>query len=112
MLTDQEIANQTTLFYVDCIAEGLESLFEDLEYYGKEKAYIPLDYTKAEGKRGKPVLVSAISLTPAGEGKTTYTLGLLDGLNRIGVRAAAALREPSLSPVFWIKGGATGEGRA
>ena len=114
MMTDQEIARQTTLLHVDRIAERLGIPPEALEHYGKFKAKIPLEYTKAEmGRpRGRLVLVSAMSPTPAGEGKTTCTLGLLDGLNRIGVRAAAALREPSLGPVFGIKGGATGGGRA
>jgi len=113
-MTDQEIARQTTLLHVDRIAERLGIPPEALEHYGKFKAKIPLEYTKAEmGRpRGRLVLVSAMSPTPAGEGKTTCTLGLLDGLNQIGVRAAAALREPSLGPVFGIKGGATGGGRA
>ena len=95
MMTDQEIARQTTLLHVDRIAERLGIPSEALEHYGKFKAKIPLEYTKAEmGRpRGRLVLVSAMSPTPAGEGKTTCTLGLLDGLNRIGVRAAAALRE-------------------
>lgn len=114
MMTDQEIARQTTLLHVDRIAERLGIPSEALEHYGKFKAKIPLEYTKADMGRppGRLVLVSAMSPTPAGEGKTTCTLGLLDGLNRIGVRAAAALREPSLGPVFGIKGGATGGGRA
>ena len=114
MMTDQEIARQTKLLHVDRIAERLGIPPEALEHYGKFKAKIPLEYTKADmGRpRGRLVLVSAMSPTPAGEGKTTCTLGLLDGLNRIGVRAAAALREPSLGPVFGIKGGATGGGRA
>ena len=123
-MTDQEIARQTKLLHVDRIAERLGIPPEALEHYGKFKAKIPLEYTKAGGapsrvdpsrvgpSRGRLVLVSAMSPTPAGEGKTTCTLGLLDGLNRIGVRAAAALREPSLGPVFGIKGGATGGGRA
>ncbi|MGA1330406.1 MAG: formate--tetrahydrofolate ligase [Bacteroidia bacterium] len=114
MLTDQEIARQATLSPIDGIAERLGIPAHDLVHYGKFKAKIPLEYTKADlgRKRGRLVLVSAISPTPAGEGKTTCTLGLLDGLNRIGVRASAALREPSLGPVFGIKGGATGGGRA
>ncbi|MFM8976678.1 MAG: formate--tetrahydrofolate ligase [Bacteroidota bacterium] len=118
-MTDQEIARQATLLPIDRIAERLGIPSADLEHYGKYKAKIPLEYTKGGGDqprveqaRGRLVLVSAISPTPAGEGKTTCTLGLLDGLNRIGVRAVAALREPSLGPVFGIKGGATGGGRA
>ncbi|MFM7747409.1 MAG: formate--tetrahydrofolate ligase [Bacteroidota bacterium] len=123
-MTDQEIARQATLLPIDRIAERLGIPSSDLEHYGKFKAKIPLEYTKGVGDqprvdqprvdqpRGRLVLVSAISPTPAGEGKTTCTLGLLDGLNRIGVRAVAALREPSLGPVFGIKGGATGGGRA
>ncbi|MFM8837559.1 MAG: formate--tetrahydrofolate ligase [Bacteroidota bacterium] len=123
-MTDQEIARQATLLPIDRIAERLGIPSADLELFGKFKAKIPLEYTKGGGDqprvdqprvvqaRGSLVLVSAISPTPAGEGKTTCTLGLLDGLNRIGVRAVAALREPSLGPVFGIKGGATGGGRA
>jgi len=123
-MTDLEIARQATLLPIDRIAERLGIPPADLEHYGKYKAKIPLEYTKGGGDqpsvdqpsveqpRGRLVLVSAISPTPAGEGKTTCTLGLLDGLNRIGVRAVAALREPSLGPVFGIKGGATGGGRA
>ncbi|MFM7700222.1 MAG: formate--tetrahydrofolate ligase, partial [Bacteroidota bacterium] len=113
-MTDLEIARQATLLPIDRIAERLGIPSSDLEHYGKYKAKIPLEYTKGGGEqpRGRLVLVSAISPTPAGEGKTTCTLGLLDGLNRIGVRAVAALREPSLGPVFGIKGGATGGGRA
>ncbi|MFM7588013.1 MAG: formate--tetrahydrofolate ligase [Bacteroidota bacterium] len=118
-MTDLEITRQATLLPIDRIAERLGIPSADLEHYGKYKAKIPLEYTKGGGDqprvdqpRGRLVLVSAISPTPAGEGKTTCTLGLLDGLNRIGVRAVAALREPSLGPVFGIKGGATGGGRA
>jgi formate--tetrahydrofolate ligase len=82
---------------------------EDLELYGKYKAKLPLKYID-RNKFGKLILVSAISPTPAGEGKTTVSIGLSQALNKIGKRSAVVLREPSLGPVFGIKGGATGGG--
>ena len=87
---------------------------DELEPYGRSIAKIPLTALdkRRSGPQGKLVLVTAITPTPAGEGKTTTTIGLTMGLNRIGVRAIAALREPSLGPVFGIKGGATGGGKA
>ena len=86
---------------------------EYIEPYGQYKAKIHLDYLDVlkERKNGKLVLVTAITPTKAGEGKTTTTISLLDGLNRIGVKTVAALREPSLGPVFGLKGGATGGGK-
>ena len=112
MLTDQEIARQATILPITEIAARLNIAPDSLDLYGRYKAKIPLDYTRSEGPKGKLVLVSAMNPTPPGEGKTTCTIGLLDGLNRLGVRTSAALREPSLGPVFGIKGGATGGGRA
>jgi formate--tetrahydrofolate ligase len=111
-MTDQEIARSFEARPIIEIAQKLGIPEDDLILYGKHKAKIPLSYASHPGKKGKLVLVSAISPTPAGEGKTTCTIGLLDGLHRIGVKASAALREPSLGPVFGIKGGATGGGYA
>jgi formate--tetrahydrofolate ligase len=111
-MTDQEIARQAPIRPIHEIAERLKIPTDSLDLYGRYKAKIPLDYTKNDGPKGKLVLVSAMNPTPPGEGKTTCTIGLLDGLNTLGVRASAALREPSLGPVFGMKGGATGGGRA
>ena len=111
-MTDQEIARSFTPKPIVEVASKLGIQEEDVYLYGQHKAKIPLSHCEHPGKKGKLVLVSAISPTPAGEGKTTCTIGLLDGLNRIGVKASAALREPSLGPVFGIKGGATGGGYA
>ncbi len=113
-LTDIEIAQSCKLRPIGEIAK-LAHIPEDcLEYYGKYKAKVdcgslPDDGTK---KHGKLVLVTAMTPTPAGEGKTTTTVGLADGLRRIGKESVAALREPSLGPVFGIKGGAAGGGYA
>ena len=87
---------------------------ENLEPYGHYKAKVSLDYIKslAGKKDGKLILVTAISPTPAGEGKTTTTVGLTDALNFIGKKAMCALREPSLGPCFGVKGGAAGGGYA
>src|SRR5207344_1500689 len=81
-----------------------------VEPYGHWKAKLVLDSFRGRPQRGKLVLVSAITPTPAGEGKTTTTIGLSQGLAKIGVRSAAALREPSLGPVFGMKGGGAGGG--
>ncbi|MFZ2507513.1 MAG: formate--tetrahydrofolate ligase [Steroidobacteraceae bacterium] len=89
-------------------ALGIESV--DLEPYGHYKAKLSLDAFRGKPRRGKLVLVSAITPTPAGEGKTTTSIGLVQGLAKIGVRSAAALREPSLGPVFGMKGGGAGGG--
>jgi len=94
---------------IEEIAKQLGIDPDDLELYGKYKAKLPLTYID-RSKFGKLVLVSAISPTPAGEGKTTVSIGLSQALNRIGKRSAVVLREPSLGPVFGIKGGATGGG--
>lgn len=111
MKTDIEIANSVQIKPIYEIADKLGIDRELLEPYGKYKAKLPLsliDKSKIDGK--KLVLVSAISPTPAGEGKTTISIGLTEGLNRIGKQATVVLREPSLGPVFGIKGGATGGG--
>ena len=109
-MTDLDIARSVTPQPIGEIASRLGINPELLEPYGKTKAKIPLEALRES--QGQLVLVTAISPTPAGEGKTTVTVGLTDGLNRIGERAAAALREPSLGPVFGIKGGAAGGGRS
>jgi len=109
-MTDLDIARSVTPQPIGEIASRLGLHPELLEPYGKTKAKIPLEALRES--QGQLVLVTAISPTPAGEGKTTVTVGLTDGLNRIGERAAAALREPSLGPVFGIKGGAAGGGRS
>ena len=112
MLKDIEIAQQTKLMDIKDVAKkvGIES--DDLEQYGKYKAKLPLTILKRKKKDGKLILVTAITPTPAGEGKTTTTIGLADGLNLIGKKTVVALREPSLGPVFGIKGGAAGGGYA
>ena len=110
-MTDLEIANQTTPKPIQEVAEKLGVPSEELEPYGRYKAKLPLSLINREkARKGKLVLVSAISPTPAGEGKTTVSIGLTEGLNRIGKKAVAVLREPSLGPVFGMKGGATGGG--
>ncbi|MEC5158596.1 formate--tetrahydrofolate ligase [Chryseobacterium sp. MP_3.2] len=111
--TDLEIAESATLLHIKKIAEKIGIAEDDLEYYGKYKAKIPLHYIDEEKvKSAKLVLVTAINPTPAGEGKTTVSVGLNDGLNKIGKKSIAVLREPSLGPVFGMKGGAAGGGYA
>lgn len=111
--TDLEIAEKADIQHIRKIAEKLNIAEDDLEYYGKYKAKVPLKYIDEEKiQRSTLVLVSAINPTPAGEGKTTVTVGLTDGLNKIGKKAIAVLREPSLGPVFGMKGGAAGGGYA
>jgi formate--tetrahydrofolate ligase len=115
MLSDIEIAQQAKLKRIAALAqERLGIAEEHLEPYGHYKAKVSLDYldSLADRPSGKLILVTAISPTPAGEGKTTTTVGLGDALNRIGKRATICLREPSLGPVFGIKGGAAGGGYA
>ena len=114
MLPDIEIARQTDLLPIDAVAAKLGIDSEHLEHYGRVKAKISQDYCQslAGNDTGKLILVSAINPTPAGEGKTTTTIGLGDALNRIGKRATVCLREPSLGPCFGMKGGGTGGGHA
>jgi formate--tetrahydrofolate ligase len=113
MASDIEIARKAGIKPISEIAEKLNIPFDDLELYGKYKAKLPLKLIDAgKIKNRKLVLVSAISPTPAGEGKTTISIGLSDGLNRIGKQTTVVLREPSLGPVFGIKGGATGGGHS
>lgn len=108
-MTDLEIARTIKMQPIANVAKKLGIDPDDLELYGKYKAKLPLKYID-RNKFGKLVLVSAISPTPAGEGKTTVSIGLSQGLNRIGKKSVVVLREPSLGPVFGIKGGATGGG--
>ncbi len=114
MLTDIEIAQSAKMEPVGEIAKRANVPDEKLEPYGKYKAKIDLSLLSELKDRpdGKLILVTAITPTPAGEGKTTTTIGLADGLSRIGKKAMIALREPSLGPVFGVKGGAAGGGYA
>jgi formate--tetrahydrofolate ligase len=109
-----EISRQTKLQPIEAVAARLGIPEDDLEFFGKTKAKISLDlYRRMEdAPRGRLILVTAINPTPAGEGKTTTSIGLTDALNRLGKRAVVCLREPSVGPCFGVKGGGTGGGRA
>jgi formate--tetrahydrofolate ligase len=110
-MTDQEIAKDIQLKHISKIAEKLGLNVDDIEMYGKYKAKLPhsiIDKDKIQ--KSNLILVTAISPTPAGEGKTTMSIGLSEGLNQLGKQTTVVLREPSLGPVFGIKGGATGGG--
>ncbi|MBK8563100.1 MAG: formate--tetrahydrofolate ligase [Saprospiraceae bacterium] len=110
-MTDLDIARTITLKPIQHIADQLGISHDDLNLYGKYKAKLPLSLINEEKiKQSKLILVTAISPTPAGEGKTTVSIGLSQGLNRTGRKTCVVLREPSLGPVFGIKGGATGGG--
>lgn len=112
-LSDIEIAQQCKMKHIGSIAESAGVDAKYVEQYGNYKAKIDLSLLKESNKKnGKLVLVTAITPTPAGEGKTTTTIGLADGLKRIGKNVVVALREPSLGPVFGVKGGAAGGGYA
>ena len=111
--SDLEIARSVTPRPILDVAHDLGLRDDEIELYGSRKAKVTLEgleRVEAEGRRGKYVLVTAITPTPLGEGKTTTTVGLAQGLNRIGRRATVAIRQPSLGPVFGIKGGAAGGG--
>lgn len=108
-MTNADIARQATMQPIDAIAAKIGISANELEHYGKYKAKIR---PRASDKPGKLVLVTAINPTPAGEGKTTVTIGLANALNRLGKKTVIAVREPSLGPVFGIKGGAAGGGYA
>ena len=114
MKTDIEIAQEAVLWPIGRIAENLEITDDDLEYYGKYKAKLTEEYLESLAGRpdGKLILVTAINPTPAGEGKTTTSVGLAQAFGKLGKRAVVALREPSLGPCFGIKGGAAGGGYA
>jgi formate--tetrahydrofolate ligase len=111
---DIEIARQANMLPIGQIAAKLGIPDDALEHYGRVKAKTSLDYFHSldNGQTGKLILVTAITPTPAGEGKTTTSIGLCDGLNRIGKKATVCLREPSLGPCFGMKGGAAGGGYA
>ena len=114
MKSDIQIAQEAKMEHIKNVAEKLGLSEDDIEYYGKYKCKISLDvYDKVKNnKDGKLVLVTAINPTPAGEGKSTVTVGLGQALNKLGKKAVIALREPSLGPVFGVKGGAAGGGYA
>ena len=114
MKTDIEIAQSVELKPITEVVEKVGIGFDDLELYGKYKAKLSFDKINAvkDNKPGKLILVTAINPTPAGEGKSTMSIGLADALNKIGKKTMIALREPSLGPVMGIKGGAAGGGYA
>ena len=109
MRSDIEIAQSTTLLPIDRVARKLGLGEEDLERNGQYMAKLRLPREKRK-QRGKLILVTAINPTQAGEGKTTTSIGLADAMNRLGAKTVLAMREPSLGPVFGLKGGATGGG--
>ena len=111
--SDIEIAQKNEMEHIKIIASKLNISEDDLEMYGKYKAKLPIsliDQKKVD--KNNLILVTALTPTPAGEGKTTTSIGLTEGLNKIGKQATVVLREPSLGPVFGIKGGAAGGGYA
>lgn len=109
--TDIEIASKANMQHINKIAEKLNVDVDEIEQYGKYKAKLPLKLIDEQKiKKNHLILVTAINPTPAGEGKTTTSIGLVDGLNKIGKQATGVIREPSLGPVFGIKGGAAGGG--
>ena len=110
MQADIEIADKCKLKDIRKIAEKIGLKEADLELYGNYKAKINLE--KFNTKKSKLILVTAINPTPAGEGKTTVSIGLADAMSLLGKKVCLALREPSLGPVFGVKGGATGGGYA
>ena len=111
--SDIEIAQAKELKHIKLIAEKISLKEDDLEMYGKYKAKLPLDLIDEDKiAQNNLVLVTAITPTPAGEGKTTVSIGLTEGLNKIGKQTTVVLREPSLGPVFGIKGGAAGGGHS
>ncbi len=112
MKSDIEIANEANMIHIREIAAKLGLTEDDIEYYGRHKAKISLDVLKDKQLKGKLILVTAITPTPAGEGKSTTTIGLAQAMNRIGKHCTIALREPSLGPCFGIKGGAAGGGHS
>ncbi len=110
--TDIEIAQESTMLPIEQVAAKLGIAPENLEHYGHYKAKVDIHAMKDMPRKAKLVLVTAISPTPAGEGKTTTSVGLADALNRVGKKTVVCLREPSLGPVFGVKGGAAGGGYA
>ena len=112
MLSDLMIAQQAEISKITEIAEKVGLTEDDLELYGRYKAKVHLDKLNSSNKDGKLILVTAINPTPAGEGKSTTTIGLADALNRLNHKTVVALREPSFGPVLGVKGGAAGGGYA
>ena len=114
MMTDIEIAQKAEMKHIREVAAKLGISEDDLDLYGKYKAKLSDELIKkVEGnENGKLILVTAINPTPAGEGKTTITVGLGEAMGQLGKKAVIALREPSLGPCFGIKGGAAGGGYA
>ena len=112
MKTDIQITQEAKMENILNIAKKIGLNEDDIEMYGKYKAKVELSVLEKlkDKKDGKLILVTAITPTPAGEGKSTVSVGLTQALNKIGKNSIAALREPSLGPVFGIKGGATGGG--
>ena len=111
--SDIEIAQNTKLKHITAISSYLNINEDDIEMYGKYKAKLPLNLIRQENiNKSNLILVTALTPTPAGEGKTTTSIGLTEGLNKIGKKTTVVLREPSLGPVFGIKGGAAGGGYA
>jgi formate--tetrahydrofolate ligase len=111
---DIEIARQVKMLPIEKIAARLGIPIEQIDHYGRYKAKVSLEFFRQldQAQPGKLILVTAITPTPAGEGKTTTTIGLADALNRLGRRTAICLREPSVGPCFGVKGGGTGGGHA
>ena len=113
MRPDIEIAQETEMLEIKDIAKTIDIKEDELENYGRYKAKIMIDESRlAQKEDGKLILVTAINPTSAGEGKSTVTIGLADGLHKIDKKVIACLREPSMGPVFGRKGGATGGGHA
>ena len=112
VLTDIEIARKNSMVPIEDVASKLGLNEENIQKFGNHIAKIDTNQLNLNGKIGKLILVTAISPTPAGEGKTTTSVGLSDGLNKIGKQSLVCLREPSLGPCFGVKGGAAGGGYA
>ena len=111
MKKDIEIARDANMLHIKDVAAKLNIEKDLLEYYGKFKSKLPLSLIDEQKiKKSKLILVTAITPTPAGEGKTTTSIGLAQGMNLLGHKTTVVLREPSLGPVFGVKGGAAGGG--
>ena len=110
MLTDIQIADQAEMLPIEAVAAKVGLKKDQLEQYGPYKAKVTTPVASVAGKKHKLVLVTAINPTPAGEGKSTVLVGLADAMNQLGHQTTIAMREPSMGPVFGIKGGATGGG--
>ena len=112
VLSDIEIARKNQMVPIEKVASKLKLEEDSLQKFGHHIAKIDTNTLKNQNKNGKLILVTAISPTPAGEGKTTTSVGLNDALNKIGKQSLVCLREPSLGPCFGVKGGAAGGGYA